>query len=261
VKPRSDRYHCQHDADLQSGNGPEMTCDVYWTVFYEQNGACGGCLRVWEGTPGASRTESGVNRLSLDHEHVGGKDGHDGPLRGLLCQPCNRLLNYGVVEQVLRRTDEDVIALSGGDVVTASQVRYVRNPPAARLGLRVWVTPRASTAGGRKTAGRAKASPLELTGPSVRELLSHPPRVGVMPNYPREPVRSPEPKPEPVYSFWRRVLDPSTDPPDVVMQCRSRSCTTRHCFFVAREGAPPPWNVVVARSVLAVTGLVGAGRR
>jgi hypothetical protein len=172
---KSSKYHCRHDADLQGEYGPQMTCEVYWTAFYEQDGACGACLRPWRGTPGAPRSESAENRLSVDHEHVnitndGAVIGADGPFRGLLCQPCNRLLSVGVVSQVRQRVDENVIALPGGDMVTASQCAYVRNPPGAGLG--IWITQRRRPVGTPRE--QAKAPPLQLRGPSVRDVFTHP---------------------------------------------------------------------------------------
>ena len=137
---RSRSSHCKHDSDLQREYGPQLTCDVYWTQFWAQDGACAICHEPWPGVPG--EPTGGLWRLSTDHEHAAGTDG---PFRGLLCGPCNRLLTWELEREIARRDSVAPFRWTDHDgrpvVVTAELVAYVRDPPAAELG--IWITKKA----------------------------------------------------------------------------------------------------------------------
>lgn len=68
-----------------------ITADEYQRILDLQGGACAICQRA-----------KGVRRsLSVDHDHAQAvKDGHDEDkgcpqcVRGLLCQPCNKMLGH-----------------------------------------------------------------------------------------------------------------------------------------------------------------------
>jgi hypothetical protein len=53
-------------------------------MLEDQNGVCGICERAFEATVG--RQKRGTVTLAVDHDHATDK------VRGLLCDPCNRLL-------------------------------------------------------------------------------------------------------------------------------------------------------------------------
>jgi hypothetical protein len=185
---RSKSFHCKHDGDLQREYGPQLTCDVYWTQFWAQDGACAICRTPWPGVPG--EPTGGIWRLSTDHHHA---TGQDGPFRGLLCGPCNRLLTWELEREIARRDSAAPFRWTDHDgkptVITAELIAYVREPPAA--GLRIWVTKKERPA---RSAGAAKPGPRKLEGPSIREKLRpHPDPCG--PDCWRTQRRPPEPSP------------------------------------------------------------------
>ena len=253
---KSSRYHCRFDADLQGEYGPQMTCDAYWTQFYAQDGECAACEHQWKGTPGAPRSENSENRLSVDHRHVDitdGVHGADGPFRGLLCRPCNRLLTEGVTRVILARPDQNVIVLPGGDVVTASQVAYVRYPPAAKL--RIWITGRRRPMDAPKKQGKTAA------GDKISPYRAHV----------RGRLRGPEPTRRYVHTRPIPLIDPTAPRPVRVCTCGvapgipGRVCMPDWCALhpvpLTRrrepepEPAPPPlWPRVVRVALLGVGG-------
>jgi len=94
------------ELDLMLNYG--LTPKQYWAIYKEQDGCCYICWRA----QGISR------RLCVDHDHRTGK------VRGLLCRHCNR--------DVLGFLREDVGAFERA-------VKYLRYPPADRLGVDVIV--------------------------------------------------------------------------------------------------------------------------
>jgi len=58
-----------------------ITLDEYNAMLAKQNGGCAICKRVPEGED---------RRLAIDHVH--NPDGSNGPVRALLCSPCNTML-------------------------------------------------------------------------------------------------------------------------------------------------------------------------
>lgn len=238
-------FHCRTDAGLQAEYGPAVTCAVYWSVFEAQGGRCGACDRVWQGRIVDGRKVGGSRHFDTDHDHAALR------LRGLLCSDCNKLLNEGVVREIARRAGQDVFRLSGGDWVTAGMTRYVRNPPAARLGLDVAVVerPRAEPAEPERERPRTRVA-LRDRQPAARGA-----RV-VMPDYPppgerrRQQLKGPRPRrePEPVEaSRGRRVAA-------VACLCIAVVCGTALAVTIIVKLLP----LVL---VLAVVGALAAGRR
>lgn len=151
-RPRADE-HCWLDHGLRKEYGPQVTCEVWWTLLVGQGRKCGACRRAWRGRVVNGR-RTGERHFDTDHDHATGR------LRGLLCHSCNQLLNYGVEEEIIRRGElAGAFTLSGGDRVTRGLIRYIHHPPAEHLGITALVTDPAKLTNAGRVAPRVGLTP------------------------------------------------------------------------------------------------------
>jgi Recombination endonuclease VII len=172
-KSGSTTWHCDKDREAQRSYGPKFGCGPYWDLFDGQDGRCGVCKVRWR--------EGRENLLAVDHCH------RTGLIRGLTHARCQRDITVEVVDAIL--TSEDDVVRHRGEIIPREVVRYIRNPPGARLGIHVPPehmrrleekaaqhrqkrADRKQTRGGRSAGGRAgKASSWDReTSPTVRAL-------------------------------------------------------------------------------------------
>jgi Recombination endonuclease VII len=125
-------FHCWHDRNLQATYGPAVTCEVYWTKLVAINdGRCQLCgLTPWPKVPTTSRPAV-FEHLAVDHCH------RTGLVRGAAHASCQGVITEGWAMRIegWDPAHPGPIPLSGGEEITVEVVVYIRNPPAAGLGL------------------------------------------------------------------------------------------------------------------------------